>query len=250
MFLKLFSQKRKMFGYTSDFQSGIGNVEYKVRWWFEKRDNSFKIIANFSRLLFAITNMLIPYISLCWNYLHLYTCMPLFIIFQPTFFLNGQIFNLPPSSLSLHSCSYTTPSARYLLIVYPPSPPCLSVTPLVCRLFCAVLAHTHRPLGSCLSVCPIRPPLPLARASCIAPLVYHPHSSSTHCLPVHRPLPTHCHVAWSAMSSTTWQGERGDRGSFIFFTTIFEVGVFSSFSQYYKIEKWCGWCKWMTFKGK
>jgi hypothetical protein len=44
--------------------------------------------------------MLIPYISLCCNYLHLYTCMSLFIIFQPTFFFKWP--NLqPPSLLSL-----------------------------------------------------------------------------------------------------------------------------------------------------
>jgi hypothetical protein len=96
----------------------------------------------------AITNMLIPYISLCCNYLPLYTMHVTFYYFSADVFLNGQIFNLPPSSLSLHSCSYTTPSARYLLIVYPPSPPCLSATPLICRLFCAVLAHTHRPLAA------------------------------------------------------------------------------------------------------
>jgi hypothetical protein len=68
-----------------------------------KWDNTFKTLANFSGPLFAIVNVLIPYMSLSCNSLPLYAINVTFC-FNRFFFQNGQnalVFNLPLLSLSL-----------------------------------------------------------------------------------------------------------------------------------------------------
>jgi hypothetical protein len=202
-----------------------------------KRDNSFKIMANFSRLLFAITNMLIPYISLCCNYLPLYTMHVTFYYFSANVFLNGQIFNLPPSSLSLstvartphHLHTVSSSSTLHRLRAY--LPPRSSVACFVPS-SPTPIAHSQLPIGLSYTTSP--PP-----RTCIVHRPTHPPSSLViYPLPASSPSTAHtlpCGLVSHELNNMT----RGKRrwGSFIFFTTIFEVGVFSSFSQYYKIEK-------------